>query len=379
MALTLMAILYRDGEVDLEELPANITELYNKFSDYYLNRWDETKGILLQYKHEQAKHILAFIAEELHKKGIQEISIIDLKSFLQDLKKKHPLDELEDIDCFIEGLKDRVGLIQFIEDDQVFSFCNLSFQEYFASIYFDDSSEQELLNCAYQEWWENTIIFYCGRQPKRDVFINKMVKNKIPIEMQQYFQHINLLSKCLQASHLISRDSQSEIIGNIIHNFDMLYKTVLLSDIEMNKDKDKKQMKGVTLMLTTLDIILQFRKIFERLFQTKHIDFESFSRIALNILTDTANNNYSDVTLYSISYFLSHKLNDPMFLSEFIKRENLNVRWNRIIYVDIEFLKLKRKIDINVFNRIKRKQEHNKKYINQQFKESAFLHIIENK
>lgn len=49
MALTLMAILYKEDAIDLKELPANITELYNKFSDYYLDRWDATKGLSAQY------------------------------------------------------------------------------------------------------------------------------------------------------------------------------------------------------------------------------------------------------------------------------------------------------------------------------------------
>ena len=49
MALTLMAIMYKDDAIDLKELPANITELYNKFSDYYLDKWDASKGITSQY------------------------------------------------------------------------------------------------------------------------------------------------------------------------------------------------------------------------------------------------------------------------------------------------------------------------------------------
>lgn len=84
MALTLTAILYRDDAVDLAELPANITELYNKFCDYYLNRWDMSKGISSQYKFEETKHILAFIAKNLHKKGIQEIPKENFMYFFKD-------------------------------------------------------------------------------------------------------------------------------------------------------------------------------------------------------------------------------------------------------------------------------------------------------
>jgi hypothetical protein len=377
MALTLAAILYKDGEVDLAELPANITELYNKFCDYYLNRWDTSKGISLQYKYEEVKHILAFIAQKLHNDGCQEISFEELNTFLSDLKQKHLIKELDDINFFFEGLKERPGIIQFDNENKHFSFSNLSFQEYFTSIYFDDSNERSLIDNFYNEWWENTIVFYCGKQPKRDVFINKAITTIIPIELKQYFQHISLLSKCIQASHLMPIASQSKIIKNIIFNFDRLYKKALEIDIINNKDKDKKERTGLTTILSTLDVILQFRNMFEKLFQTKHIDSNSFSSIALEIIIDK-NCDFSDVTLYSLSYFLSHKLNDPIFLSEFIKKPSLNVRWNRIVLVDIEFLRLKQKIDSDTYKRIKRKYEHNKKYINQQFREDAFSHIVDN-
>jgi len=375
MALTLAAILYREDEIDLEEIPANITELYNKFCDYYLNRWDVSKGLSLQYKFEETKHTLAFIAKYMHENNMQEIPRDKLMIFLQKLKSTHPIEDLSDIDQFMNNLNDRVGLIHFNEGEQTFGFCNLSFQEYFASIYFDDSNEQFLIDNLYKEWWENSIIFYCGKTPKRDVFIKKIISSKIPIELQNYFQHISILSKTIQAAHLIPKETQRNIISNIIYNFDKLYKGAIENDIIKNIGKERKEQSGLTISLTTLDIILQFRKMFEKLFQTKHIDLESFSDISLDILTKP--DGFSDVTLYSISYLLSHKMNDPIFLSEFIKNEKLNTRWNRIVFVDIEYLKLKQKVNIDLFRRIKRKQEHNSKYINQQFKESAILHIID--
>lgn len=368
MALTLTAILYRDGEVDLTELPANITELYNKFCDYYLARWDASKGISSQYKFEETKHILGFVAFELHSRGIQEISKKELFEFLTSLNKQYSFDELTNVNSFIESLKDRAGLIQFNEQEHVFSFNNLSFQEYFTSIFFDDSNEQLLLNNLYKEWWENTIIFYCGKQPKRDVFICKAVSDIIPLDISQLYQHISLLSKCLQASHLISNSSQFVVIRNLILNFDKLYKRV----IEI--DSENAEGVGLTYSLSTLDIILQFRTIFEKLFQTKHIHFETFSQIALSILTKETDS-YSDVTLYSLSYFLSHKMNDPIFLNEFVKIPNLNLRWSRIVCRDVDYLHLKQKFDPSTYARIKRKQEHNKEYIKKQLKESAILHL----
>lgn len=277
---------------------------------------------------------------------------------------------MENIEEFIETLKTRAGLVLFNEQEQTFSFSNLSFQEYFTSIYYDDSNEKELLSNLYKEWWENPIIFYCGKQPKRDVFLNKVLKEVIPTDNQQYYQHISLVSKCLQASHLISIDSQAHVIKNIIYNYDRLYKSII------DMDSKNKESVGLTYVLSTLDIILQFRTIFERLFQTRHIHAETFSNIALDILVNEKDY-YSDITLYSLSYILSEKLKDPVFLQEFVKIEGLNLRWTRIVYRDIEHLRLKEKLDPDVYKRIKRKQDHNRIYINKQLKEPAINHLID--
>lgn len=100
-----MAILYKEDAIDLKELPANITELYNKFSDYYLDRWDATKGLSAQYKFEETKHILAFIGQYMHVRGMREIDIPQLSGFLQEIYDKFSYDELTDIQGFIEKLK----------------------------------------------------------------------------------------------------------------------------------------------------------------------------------------------------------------------------------------------------------------------------------
>ena len=134
MALTLMAILYKEDAIDLKELPANITELYNKFSDYYLDRWDATKGLSAQYKFEETKHILAFIGQYMHVRGMREIDIPQLSGFLQEIYDKFSYDELTDIQGFIEKLKNRNCLFIYNETSNTFCFNNLSFQEYFEKL-----------------------------------------------------------------------------------------------------------------------------------------------------------------------------------------------------------------------------------------------------
>lgn len=354
MALTITAILFRDGEIDLVELPANITELYNKFSDYYLNRWDTSKGITLQYKFEETKQILAFIAKKLQEKGVQEFPENELKTYLKSISQNFPYEDLQNIDKFINELKDRVGLIQFFTDDKIFKFYHLSFQEYFASIFFDDSNEKMLLDNFLSEWWENTIVFYCGKQPKRDILLKKITQTIIPLDIEQNFRYLSLLSKCIQAAHLISKESQLSVIENLIFRFDQFYRSLILTAQDSNK--------ALLDVISTIDFIIQLRHLFHKIFDTKHLYFDSFSELALNIIT-AKKSDYSVITLYSLSYFLTQKTNDATYLEEFIKINTLDDIWTRIVYTDIQHLKIKNQVSKEMYKRIERKQQKRQYYI----------------
>ena len=130
---------------------------------------------------------------------------------------------------------------------------------------------------------------------------------------------------------------------------------------------------GLLRSLSTLDMILQARNIFCQIFQSKHINQEIFSSVGMDILLKSTFG-YSDVTLYCLSYHLSDITNDGMFLQYFIGKK-LNTRWDRIVYKDIDHMRLKAMLSPNIYNRIKRKQRQNKIYIDKQFKEPAILHL----
>lgn len=366
MALTLMAIMYKDDAIDLKELPANITELYNKFSDYYLDKWDASKGITSQYKYEEYKHIVGFIAYHLHSNQIYEISTQSLKNYLETIKISHStFEELKNIDNYIANLKSRNTLLHYDTDRDVFYFNSSAFQEYFTSIYFDDSNENILIENLYQEWWQNVIIFYNGKNPKRSVFIEKTL-NHIPGDSATMFYHLQIMSKSLQAAHLISNEIADKAISNMIGTFDKFYKSLVSSS----------DGSSIAYQWTTLDMILQCRNLFDDLFNSKHINTDIVSSKAYDIITINKDQ-FSDVTLYCLAYYLAHKNKDAKYFNMFLSTQGLNTRWDRIIFRDIEYMKIRNSLPEKMYQRIKRKQEYNKIYIDQQFKEPAILHLTD--
>lgn len=350
LALTLLAILYRDDEVDLNELPANITELYNKFVDTYLDRWDSTKGISQQFKYEHIKIILSFIALHLQEKSINEIDSDDLVRYLSELRNEFNYPILSDIGSFITFLKSKQGVFNYNEQNDSFYFFNHFFQEYFVSLCIEDGQEDILKENYFSEWWENSIVFYCGKAPKRETFIDFVSKKIIPNELKDRYTYLNLTSKCLQASHAISVQKRLEIAEAMIKSFDSFYREFI---------KAGKEGKTFAANVTTMNLIIQFRDFFQKLFDSKFIS-DTNCMLRMGQIIYENKEHLSDVTRYCISYFLSNKNNSPEELEIFIQDQKLESHWYRIVFVDIDLLHYKKKVNPEIYKRVKRKMNKRK-------------------
>lgn len=362
LSLTLLAILYRDDKIDLKELPANIFSLYDLFTDVYLDKWDSAKGLTQLYKYEQTKNILAFIAFYLHKLGLNSISEIDLKSFLIALREKYNYDELNDIDNFIVHLKSRNGVFNYDESDKSFSFFNHYFQEYFASLCIEDDDDEVLIENFFNNWWSNSLVFYCGKKPKSNKLHKAVIEKIVPIDSAQKITYINNHSKCLQASHAIAIENRTSVVNKLIVEYDNLFKSIF-KEAEEYAD-------SVINKLPFVNIINQSKSLFESVFGSKHIATKETIEFFEELLLDDKND-LSNITNYNIAYFLAFNNNSVFPFEIFADLIEDDIVWNRILYVDINFLKMKKKIDEKKYIRIKRKMNKNKFLIQHILKSSV--------
>lgn len=351
LSLTLLAILYRDDKIDLKELPANIFSLYDLFTDVYLDKWDSTKGLTQLYKYEQTKNILAFIAFHLHKLGWNSITEDDLKTFLTRLREKYNYDELNNIENFIIHLKSRNGVFNFEETSNSFSFFNHYFQEYFASLCIEDEDDEILITNFFNNWWSNSLVFYCGKNPKSNKLHKTIIEQIIPIDTSQRITYISNHSKCLQASHAIAIENRTTIVKKLIVEFDNLFKSIF-KEAEENPN-------SVINQLPFVNIINQSKSLFEAVFGSKHVATKETIEFFEKILLDEKNN-LSNITNYNIAYFLAFNNNLVLPFEIFADLIGDDIVWNRIVFVDINFLKMKNKIDEKKYVRIKRKMNKNK-------------------
>jgi len=351
LALTLMAILYRDDKIDLKELPANVYELYNKFTDIYLDKWDVSKGITQLYQYEQTKNILSFIALYLHENKVNLITEIELIEYLQELRTKYNYDELNNIEKFVNYLKTKQGVFYFDEQQNSFMFFNHYFQEFFTALSIDGDDDKKMLENFYDDWWSNTLVFYCGKNPRSYNFHKKLISEMIPYDVFQKLHYLYNHSKCLQASHSVSIENRKNIVVKLLNVYNSLF-----TDISNNNLDEGFFLKDVPFV----NIINQSRVIFESIFSSKHVSTSEIKSFFEEILE----NNMSDldlITVYNIAYFLSYRNDNSKYfekISDYLISND--ILWSRILYVDISFLKLKKEIDNKQYLRIKRKMTKNK-------------------
>lgn len=365
LALTLLAILYRDDHVDLRELPANIFALYDRFTDVYLDKWDSSKGVSQLYKYDQIKNILSFIAHYLHKEGLNEIAEDELEVFLNELRGEYNYDELNNIPNFIQYLKEQKGVFNYDHNENRFFFFNHYFQEYFTSLSIEDDETSVLIDNFFNTWWSNSVVFYCGKNSKSFKLHKDVLDSIVPLGSNQKAYYINQHSKCLQASHAISISNRRKVVLKMLKEFDEFIKA-LYTEAESNES-------AIVNKIPFVNLLNQSKVIFDNAFGSKHIATTEVLGYFEEILLD--DNDFTEITNYNLAYFIAFNKGNPFPFEVFSDKVESAV-YSRIVYVDVKFLDMKKQMDDKKFIRIRRKM-NKKKHIIQHMLSSTNVEMKE--
>jgi hypothetical protein len=160
--LSLMLII--DLAEESKEIPASVTELYDRFFDIVLGRWDKDKGIEVLFEYLIKKKFLGALAyKEFYKNGKIEISNEDFDRFLSEFSQLYGWD-ITKIKGFVNEIE-RSGVISI---KQAVIFRHRSFLDYFVAFHIYDRREEiidlrELLvNIYFDESWSEVTFFYFG-------------------------------------------------------------------------------------------------------------------------------------------------------------------------------------------------------------------------
>jgi hypothetical protein len=360
----LLAILFKEERLNIKELPKSITELYSKFVDVFLNRWDKGKGISEQFLIREKEFVLQKIAEHLHVNGMVTISESELTAFLDNLFKDRSIETYSSSQQFLEGVQARTSLLIRDEFDNSYRFFHLTIQEYLSIALLEREGEDMLVKNFLNDWWLNANIFYAGKKSHSFSVLDRISRFEIyPVDIDTRLSYVINTSKVLQAAHLLNNESRRRTLESMVKIFDQVVSDLIEAIIIIDDTKQRKR--------TILDIILWVRGIFMEFFSSTQFR-QPLAEIGEAILRNELA--VTDITSYCIFYNLAIGTKNSDFLYRFlVEYKDINPRWYRIIDVDT---KIKRLVisDKKMQSKIESKAIRNGAYIYKQFREVLKKH-----
>ncbi|EHG7613713.1 TPA: NACHT domain-containing NTPase [Citrobacter sedlakii] len=157
---------------EIKELPSTMTELYSKYSEIVLGRWDTSKGLLSQTEYDVISNILIEIAMFMMDNSLNCISISEVQDmFLTYLSRRNlNVDE----EKLFNRLIYRSEVTTLNVRTNTFSFLHRSFMEYFYAEGLRKRGSVDINDNIYDIYWANSYFFYFGLIRDNENLIDKI-------------------------------------------------------------------------------------------------------------------------------------------------------------------------------------------------------------
>jgi NACHT domain len=206
----LVTVFAATSEYSRQDIPANITELFKKFTEMMLGRWDAAKGFKHQYHAPLKDFILTKVAFQMHKEKVTSIKIGQFDHILTTELANRGY--VADTPQLRDELLTRSGL--FIIVDGTIEFRHLMMQEFFAG---RGIPSMEFLNSVIaDQWWRRAVIFYFGEHPDDSKALRSAIDALQGRSVEENYNSALTLGLALQACYLVEIKDKIDIYRWVI-------------------------------------------------------------------------------------------------------------------------------------------------------------------
>ncbi len=198
----IVTVFAASSEYARRDIPANITELFKKFTEMMLGRWDADKGLALQYHAPLKDFLLTQIAYRIHYRKETSISVDEFKNLIADELKKRGHEA--DIEILTDEVINRSGLFRMVGDKVEFR--HLMLQEFFAGRGLP--SAETVYTLVTDDWWRRPLVFYFGDRPNEAQLLHSLVGKMVGMHPPALYQSAVTIGLAIQASYLLEVDAR---------------------------------------------------------------------------------------------------------------------------------------------------------------------------
>lgn len=217
----LVAVFAATSEYSRQDIPANITELFKKYTELMLGRWDEQKGLAQQYQAPLKDFLLKRVAFQMHESRSTNIAISRFEELVSHELRIRGYSA--NVATILDELVQRSGLFRVLGEELEFRHHLL--QEFFAGR--GIPSVNFIKQVVIDEWWKRAIVFYFGENPG-DVQLLREVLESVPKKAEQeVYEAITTIGLALQACYLSEVNDKIEMWKSVVSSLATLNAAVL--------------------------------------------------------------------------------------------------------------------------------------------------------
>jgi NACHT domain len=157
-----------------KDLPSSLTELYSKYVEWTLGRWDMKKGLQSQKEYNALEPILMNFAKFVMETDSSMIAIDEAKRMFDDYLDKRNFEF--GTDELFSLLTDRTELVFVNPTNNTIGFRHRTFCEYFYAKAAIRDRDMLIDRRAFQNYWMNSFFFYIGLQKDLPDVIQELTK-----------------------------------------------------------------------------------------------------------------------------------------------------------------------------------------------------------
>lgn len=145
---------------DIKEIPSTMTELYAKYTEIVLGRWNMSRGFQSQSEYDTVQNVTANVAKYMLDNQLPQLSLNEFKGMFDDYVNARKL-EIDQEQVF-ESLISNEELFILDKNRSVINFVHRTFAEYFYAIHLNRDHSAFISENIYTLYWSNVYFFYFG-------------------------------------------------------------------------------------------------------------------------------------------------------------------------------------------------------------------------
>ncbi len=227
MLAILLARLLNESQ---QEIPSNMTELYAKYSELMLGRWDEKKGLQSQKEYQALDNILMRLARQMIDEQRLFISVDEVKDAFNDYLDQRNLEI--DADQLFNKMVNRCEIVLLDSNSQTLGFKHRSFTEFFYAKSFIQDQSLVVDSRVFNVYWMNTFFFYLGLRKDCPNDLQAIFKMPTGSELEEWLKIVSV-SNYLLAAYTTPYQVVAEGVRNVAVTAAELYQKIVKQGSEM--------------------------------------------------------------------------------------------------------------------------------------------------